>query len=793
MRLVESHDGGARVAVLGPLEVTVTGTPVPIAGHCLRRLLVRLALARGEVVDDTVLLGAVWEDDAHLAVLHTAIARLRRQLEPGRPDHAPGRILVRIGTGYVLRLAHHGLDADRFVAAARRGAVLLDADRPAEARSALDLALAEWSGTALADARDRRFAGAEALRLEALRTDAEELRAIALVRAGDPAGIPTLESQTAAHPARERGWEVLARALCAAGRPADAADALGRARALLLESTGTDLPPALDGLRRAILRNDPGLLPPAGRSQRRLLPTTNVPAPLSSLVGRRAELTEVRERLRRARLVSLVGPGGVGKTRLAHEALRRRHDQDGPWLVELAEVRAPGLVAERAAHALGIGSGGCMGTLVEVLRDRSTLLLLDNCEQLVAEVGEVVTTLLASCPLLRVLTTGREPLSVAGEEVLHIAPLSSGVEGDAVRLFLARAAEVSPCPTTADALAEAAELCEDLDGLPLAIELAAARAGALSVRDLRAALADRFALLRRDGRTGRHATMLATVEWSYQLLDEDEQDVYQALAVFHGGFTLEAAQAVLGRPDTAVVLARLIARSLITRSSGGHRYRMLETVRQHAERVTSPDRLRVLQQRHLDWIRTLADHARSPVRGRLSSTTTDELHDEIANIRAALAVADVPTVLRIGGGFTWFWYREGLTAEGLGHLLPAIHASLADPGRVDLGDRCRAAMGVVLLASLRGDLDLARSGLDRAGADAAASGDLRAQAQYLSALGYLEAGGGAISAARAHAERSLVLARCSGDRGAAAESLMVLGEVARQAGRRAGHRGRTPG
>ncbi|MGQ7295231.1 AfsR/SARP family transcriptional regulator [Quadrisphaera sp. KR29] len=793
---------GARVEVLGPLRVLVDGREAALGGPLPRALVHRLALADGAMVTDAALQDDLWGEDqpaSAATTLQAHVARLRRALEPGRAARE-ATVLVRRGPGYALVTT--GSDAADFERLAARGRTLLAID-PAAAAEALEQALALWRGPALAEVADRGWAAPEVRRLEHLLAAAREDRVAAdLERGQDAAASAGAAALVAAQPLRERGWELLALALHRQGRRGEALAALDELAERLADELGADPGPSATALRAAVEADDPRLqrapAHPAPRrdgagGRRPIAATSNLPAPTSALVGREAEVAAVRDLLQQHRLVTLTGTGGAGKTRLSLEVARRRDDADGPWLVELAPVADGRLLPEVVATALGLVppvGASAAAALAGVLRTRELLLVLDNCEHVVEDAAALVEVLLASCPGVRVLATSREPLLVDGERTHEVPVLTGGPDGEAVALFVDRARAAAPAwePTRED-LERVAEVCAALDGLPLAVELAAAQIRVLDLADV-AALADdgsSLGTLLRGGRrtTSRHATMQAAVAWSFDRLTPAEREVFCDLSVFSGGFTLDAARRVLDRPDVVPVVADLVGRSLVVASRPGaqRRFHLLEPLRQHAAAHLDPARRAVLAARRVQWVADLAAHSDPSMRGRLAALETERLHDEAGNIRAALSDGDPAVVLTIASGFFWFWYREGLVAEGLGHLLPALEAVAADPdGEPDAATRARAWTGVTLLSYLAGDLAGVGRALVQVGEHAARCDAPLVQAQSLALLAYFEAGSGQVQAAREHAEAALATSDALGHGATRAESLMILGEVERHDG-----------
>ncbi len=585
-----------RVAVLGALEVWRDQRLVPVAGGRVRALLVRLALDAGRDVSRSALIDAIWEEappaDAGHA-LQALVSRLRRVV---------GSEAVLSGAaGYRLALASEAVDALAFEAAARAGGAMLRAGDIAAAAEALRDALAAWRGPALGElAGDRRFATEAADRLEALRVAATADRLEAdLLLGGSADLVSELDALTAAHPLHERLAAQRIRALTAAGRPAEALEAYERFRVRIDDELGA-LPSA--DLRAAhlavigVTAAAPVLDPPPATPRR-----TNLRHALTSFVGRDAEVERLDQLLAEHRLITLIGPGGAGKTRLAGEVAGRQGDRaaDGVWMVELATISDPGDVGAGVLGALGLreatmlrqstagtpGPGTPAATdpvahLLDVLAERDTVLVLDNCEHLVAAVAVFADQLLAHCPRLRIIATSREPLGIAGERLERVPPLGlppadadarAALEHPAVRLFADRAADAAPgFAVDAATVASVVEICRRLDGLPLAIELAAARLRSLPAPQIAARLDDRFRLLTGGSRAAlpRQQTLRAVVDWSWDLLSDDERLLARRIAVFPAGVTPESAAAACADDDLdehAVLdlLASLVDRSLL--------------------------------------------------------------------------------------------------------------------------------------------------------------------------------------------------------------------------------------
>ncbi|MFF2044216.1 BTAD domain-containing putative transcriptional regulator [Kitasatospora sp. NPDC058170] len=703
-----------RVCLLGALVLDTGGGPVPVGGPRLRALLARLALDAGRAVRAEVLAQELWGDaapDDPANALQSLVSRLRRVL--GDP-----LLLTSEPAGYRLAVEAGAVDVVRFEQLARSGQHLLVQDRPAEAAAALREALGLWRGGALADVRGAPFAEAEAARLERARLAALEDRIEAdLVRGAEPGLVAELESLTAEHPLHERLHTQLIRALAAGGRGSEALAVYQRLRSRLAEGFGSDPGPQLQAAHLAVLRGEiPGQRPDRSRVR------GNLDAPLTSFVGREEDVRRVVGLLGEARLVTLVGPGGSGKTRLAVTAGRQLTPAGGVWFVALAPVGADDLPRavldvlrmrgagspERSGSGSGNASGGgedVLDRLVEALADDELVLVLDNCEHVVEAAAGLAGALLRRCPRLRVLATSREPLRIDGENLHPVLPLELPVPGApvpqaracaAIRLFHDRAAAVRPGFTAdGDSLAAAVEICRRLDGLPLAIELAAARLRTLPIEAVTARLDDRFRLLTGGSRTAlpRHQTLRAVVAWSWDLLDDEERALLERLAVVPGSFTEDAAQAV-GGPDPQAhgsqtdssqtdsspardvrdVLAALVDKSLLhvvwAAETGELRYRMLETIREYGlEQLARRAETDTVRRRHVGFLLDLAEHAEPRLRtgGQLHwlARLSAERDNLLAAIRWAAGVGDADTAVRFGAALAWFWSMRGNPPESL--------------------------------------------------------------------------------------------------------------------------------
>ncbi|MFH8369943.1 BTAD domain-containing putative transcriptional regulator [Streptomyces sp. NPDC018031] len=787
-----------RFGVLGPLEVwTSDGRPVRVPETRIRTVLSVLLVHRGEAVSVDRLIDALWgaaPPANDVRTLRSKVSLLRRTLEEAEPG---GRDLIESGpAGYLLRVDDDAVDAGRFAELLRR-ARAVTGDPRARARL-LDAAAGLWRGaTAFADHADEEFARAEARRLEEQRLAALEELAEARLELGEHAPLAAeLGELVAAHPLRERLRSAHVRALYLAGRQDEALASLGELRDRLRDDLGIDPGRELTGLHEAILRQDAALAPAAAPGPR-AGPCGNLPAPLTDLVGRAEEVRRVRELLAAARLVTLTGPGGVGKTRLALEAAARHAGElpDGAWLVELASARTTAEVYEAVAAVLGVRdepgapARSPSGQLADALAGREMLLVLDNCEHVVEPVAELSARLLRAAPALRVLATSQEPLAVAGERLWTVAPLSLPGPGadrpeqsDAVRLFVNRATAAAPGFRLGPGDAEAvATICRRLDGIPLALEMAAARVRVMPVADLAARLDDRFRVLTATLRAAptRQRTLRATIDWSWSLLGEPERIVLRRLSVGADGWTLEAAEAVcaggrVDRDDVLDLLGRLVDRSLVVQHDG--RYRLLESVAAYgAERLAGAEDEddRRTRDRHLAYYADLAERADARLRGREQGPWLARLEAEAANLRAALAHAvrhgAADTALRLVCALAWFWFLRGRFAEARRSFDLALSVG-GSPGRKAAARAWRAGMSLLLRDGHGADARPVAKAYDTIGDPAG-----RARARWFLALG--RTGFGDPAATFGLADRAYADLDALGDRWGAAAALVVRAEV----------------
>ena len=719
-----------RFKVLGPLVVDHAGVTVDIPAGRQRALLIALLLRVGQVVPPDRLIDDIWATDppadpAH--ALQQTVSRLRRVLQ-GR-----GTVEERLvwhPAGYQLAVDPDVVDLTQFEHLAEVGRRQLAAGDPVAAADTLRRALGLWRGPALGDVADLPFGQAAAVHLAERRLAATENRIEADLRRGHHAAVVVdLEGLVAEYPFRERLSAQLMRALYAGGRQADALDLYESTRRMLADNLGVDPGPQLRSVYEQILVHSPQLIqPPAERDGFSVARSSNLPAPVSTFVGREADVSRVLALLETSRLVTLTGPGGVGKTRLALRAAAQLVSAavDGVWWVDLTPLGEPMLLADAILRALEDQPGGRLaplgvaGTepeerLRSFLADRELLLVLDNCEHLAEAVGRLTGAILTDASRVRILATSQRPLNTTGETVWSVPPLpvppagailSVGAMLDypAVQLFTVRAAATGGIGGTADDDAEAvAEICRNLDGVPLAIELAAARTRLLPPRQLLARLHDRFALLTTRNAAGpaRQRTLRAVVEWSDHLLTGSERVLLRRLGVFVGGARLDAVEQICADDGPTVgsrgadgitadrivdLLAGLVDKSLIMVSAadGEARYTMLETIRVYAmEQSADAREHNALRAAHAQHYADLAAASVPQLHGADQLRWLQRLSAERANMRAAIEYAsghgDGETALRLAGALSQFWWLTGDVTDSRRLTTLALHAAEPAP------------------------------------------------------------------------------------------------------------------
>ncbi|WP_307840407.1 BTAD domain-containing putative transcriptional regulator [Streptomyces sp. G44] len=742
--------------ILGPLEVLADGRPVPVRAAKQRALLAALLVDAGSVVPTETLIARLWDEppDGARNALQNYVLRLRRTLGSAG-DTGPIRTCPR---GYVIDVPEGALDLHRFDALTDRARAAVAAHAPERAAALLGEALALWRGEPLADVPSERLALEVVPALHERRLNALEARTEADFLLGRHADVlPRLRELTAAHPLQERFWAQRMLALYRSGRQSEALDCYSTVSALLGDELGVDPGAELWRLHQRILTGDPALSAPPPRGPRA---KGNLPAETTTFVGREALLRKTRTLLESARLVTLTGPGGVGKTRLALRAAAEAAWQfpHGAWLADLAPLTEPRLLDRAVAEALRIPDQSLRpGTkvLVEHLRERRLLLVLDNCEHVAEAAAELVGTLLGAAPGLRVLATSRQGLRAPGEYLLPVPPLGvprqrgaapSLTRCEAVRLLADRAEACAPhFRITARNQEAVGGLCRRLDGIPLAIELAAVRLGTLSAEEILDRLDDRFRLL---SATGPHhqRTLRGVVDWSHDLCDERERRLWAGVSVFSGGFDLAAAEAVcpdepgdetvccrdfghesascrgaswteparqdgsaaagviVGGPvreDVVDVLAALVHKSVLTVDTTGSpaRYRMLETLRQYGQgRLAETGRQVPLRRRHSAYYGSMAATAAAQWCGPDEVAWLSRLRRESPNLRAALDFSvsgggDATAGLEIAANLTRtrYWFFSSSLGEGRHWLTRALELTPGAPAPLRAGGLALAA------------------------------------------------------------------------------------------------------
>ncbi|NJP91651.1 AfsR/SARP family transcriptional regulator [Nonomuraea sp. FMUSA5-5] len=705
-----------RIEVLGPVRAYGDGgAPIDVGGVRVRALLARLTLAGGEVVPADALIDALWGERPpreSVRALHALVYRLRRAL-------GDGEVVELASGGYRLHVRAEDVDACRFEKLAGQGRGELAAGAGRKAAALLGEALALWRGEALADVLDVPFAASAATRLQQLRTAATEDWFEAKLLLGEHTEIlADLQAAAAAHPLRERLAVLTMRALHAAGRQAEALALYEQVRRTLAEDLGVDPSEELRKTHLAVLR---------GRSEppehRRAAPG-RLPAPLTGLVGRQEELSLLAGLLENARLVTVVGPGGVGKTRLAVEAARRHraHRRGRVWFVPLAGVDTPDGLPEAVLGTIAtteaLPPGTPLDRSVTLLAGGEGVLVLDNCEQIAAAVAEFACHLLERLSSLTVLATSREPLDVMGEALCRLAPLAlppahadpvRAAQASAVRLFLDRAAAVRPGFTLdASTAGPVVTIVRRLDGLPLALELAAARLRTMNADELSGRLDDRFRLLATGNRTAqpRQQTLRAVITWSWDLLTDQERTLARRMSIFPARTGLGPIAAVCSddpAEDVAFVLDCLVDKSIVERAGDG--YRMLETIRAYAaEQLRAAGEHEAVRHKLTRHYAGLAGRHEPLLRSHRQAESLRVFDLEYDNLLHALQTAvddgDAEAAARILGPLYWYWDTLRYDGRADGYVARVLEFGDALP------PAARAAFTVIHL--LAGEADAGR-------------------------------------------------------------------------------------
>ncbi len=695
------------VRVLGPLEVvSADGARRAVRGPRRRLLLATLVLHRNAVIGIEQLIDVLFGDDPPARAAGTVqsyVSRLRHDLGDGG-----GRLQTRSG-GYTLLLGDDDLDSARFERQVAQALTAVDTDA-GDATQLLTEALRWWGGDrAYAEFSDDLNLQAESTRLEEVRQRAVEGLVQARIVQADFAGaIDVLESSIARWPLRERLRAQQMVALHRWGRQPEALRAFQRFGDELAEY-GLVPSPSLVDLQGRILRQDPSVVgPPATRESTRAPASTepprgNLPLSVTALLGRDVELSELARLLKTFRLSTLTGPGGVGKTRLAIRLAERAAPEhpDGVWVCDLAGIREDSLAVEAVATSLEVQrrpGRSVLEGLVEVLKHRRILVVFDNCEHLLGPVAEITESILRSCPGVRIITTSREPLNIDGEEVWPLGPLAPPAPGEtdpvvamespAVRLFVARATSAQPAfRLTGETTAAVSDICRRLDGLPLALELAAARVRSMAAGDLADRLQEGLGVLEGGSRRDpRHQTLHATVAWSYDLLGHAEQALFDRLSIFAGTFTVDDVRQICADRTVAAeavpnLLSALVDKSMVvadTRRSPS-RYSLLETLRTFGREQLRDAGTAALTRRHALWGIERAWQAPSGLDGPDEARWARHLEDQFDDLRIAhrwaMAHGDVDGALHLVVGLREFAFRR-MRYE----LFSWVEATLEMPG-----------------------------------------------------------------------------------------------------------------
>ncbi len=620
------------------------GAEVQLSAPKVRSVLAVLLLNRGQRVSVDRIVDAVWGEHPPRSASNLVqgyVRDLRRRLGD--------RVVVTVTGGYRFDAPRNSVDADRFEDLARAG-------RYGEA-------LALWRAPALVEWAEQPWARAVAVRLEEERLVALESRINQDLDAGlASVVVAELVALVEEHPLREQLRVLLVKALYASGRQVEALEAYAQARGYLVDEVGIEPGPALRSVLAAVLAQDPTLVPTPHR------PAAAPPVAVDPLIGREHELTTLRRLLTTARLVTIAGPGGVGKTRLAVEVAAATPSPTGSaWFVPLAPASHPPDVAPTVARALQLAEsdGHEIDHLCDYLSLHHGLLVLDTCEHVVDGVAELAAALLARCPHLRILTTTREPLTAPGEHVIRLSGLDAAAGGE---LFMARARAVTTMVAVDDD--EVLAIVRRLEGLPLALELAAARTASMSLAQLAKGLDDPLALLAGESRARdpRHRTMRAVISWSHDLLDRSDREAFAALSVFVGPFDSDAARAVVGVEGQRAV-EHLIARSLLTRDrdlAGQAQYRLLDPMRQFAQEQATPPIHNGARRRHLEHHVELAARLDDRIRTVEATASAAVARAREGDLRAAAtyAVAERSAAAgRFVADLYWPWFLDGHLTE----------------------------------------------------------------------------------------------------------------------------------
>ena len=804
--------------ILGPVEVRDNGRDVSLGGLKQRALLAILASQANKIVSSEALIDLIWGDDAPETAKHSLevyVSQLRKLLESTGPKRLGKSVLIRRAPGYLLQLEAEELDLTRFQRLVEQARTEATAGEHEAASDSLRQALALWRGPALVEFASSRLGLGEGARLNELRLRALEERFECDLHLGRHADlVGELEALLAEHPLRERLAGQLMLALYRSGRQAEASDVYQQIRAKLTDEVGVDPGRELQLLLKRILTQDPVLdLTPRWQPSETNRIAGKLPTPLTTFVGRAHDIVGITESLVTGRLITLVGPGGIGKTRLAVHVAHNIADRypAGVYFLPLASITDAELVPETLAHVMGITERHNLADgalIIEHIGGRGILLVIDNCEHLVEAVAPLIRRLLEACPNLQILATSREPLGIGGETAYHVEPLaipdsfdshelSKLAANDCVHLFCDRANAIKRQFQLSKANADAvAAICQRLDGIPLAIELAAARVGILTPDEIAKRLHDRFTFLRSGDRTApaRHQTLRAMIDWSHNLLSEVETIAFRRLAVFTGRFTLASAEAVLGdraipSHEVLTILARLVERSLlISVDEPSHIiFDQLETIRQYGlEKLRESGESEVVRRRMLDHYLRQSAIAAKGLDTAQEIQWTEWVGIELDNLRAAAdasAAGPSEVHLTLTADIVRLMNRAGHVNEARARIESVLESNPSP----SVG-RGRCLFRAATLASIQGQPDVARAYAEESLALGLRFHDTKCQTEALFQLAHSAYTQGKFELALPYLLRGLALARDDDDanaicyfENAIGEHYLRLGELERAA------------
>jgi predicted ATPase/DNA-binding SARP family transcriptional activator/class 3 adenylate cyclase len=739
--------------ILGPFEVTRGGEKLAVGGPRQQAVLVALLMHANEVVATDQLIEMVWGDSAPAKAantLHGYVFHLRRALEPTRGQGKPAEILVSEPNGYRLHARPDEIDAAQFERLADHGRRLLEAGDSRAAELTLTEALGLWRSDPLPGFEDHEFATTEISRLRERRTQAAEDHLAALLNTGEhDAVIAAAETLCTQHPWRERLWGLRMTALYRVGRQADALAAFQTVRATLIDELGVEPGPDLRALEQRILAQDVelDLSPTTGaKAAPPDSPPHGLPHPVSSFIGREDDISRVADAVGQARLVTILGPGGVGKTRLAIAAGHHLAATfDDTFFADLSTIADPALTANVVAATLGVDDTPdrpAPESIISRLTAHKILLVLDNCEHLIDATARLTAELLSSCATLTIVATSREAIGIDGEHIVALAPMSTPPIGwhgpladpedfTSIRLFCDRAHAVLRDFDPETGWDHIATVCRAVDGVPLALELAAARLRSMPLDVVAGRIEDRFRLLTGGSRAAvsRQRTLEAAMDWSYDLLEPAERFCLARASVFVGGFTTQAAEFVLGCDpidtyDVVDLIGQLVDKSLLSLEPGTGRYRSLETIRHYASTKLDPIDAEQCRHRHALWSADFASRHAPGMRSGGNRGTIAALDAEAANLRSALNWAlesdEGDLAVSLSADLGAWWEIRGHLSEGRDKLERSL-----ETGAGTALHRYRCILAVGFIARRQGDhlealrhTETAVAGLRQLGEDA---------------------------------------------------------------------------